>query len=146
MERDSGYTGSSSAGGVVLNTPSYVKYYRRPNGIDYSAPAGSSVDGLGTPLYTRKVNVTHDCACSKCCGDNADGITASGKRVAPGMVAMSSYYPFGTVLVINGEVYTVEDRGGAALRTISPGWTSTLRTISKPCGWDAIGRRQHSTG
>ena len=106
---------SSSAGGVVLNTPSYVKYYRRPNGIDYSAPAGSSVDGLGTPLYTRKVNVTHDCACSKCCGDNADGITASGKRVAPGMVAMSSYYPFGTVLVINGEVYTVEDRGGSGI-------------------------------
>ena len=106
---------SSSAGGVVLNTPSYVKYYRRPNGIDYSAPAGSSVDGLGTPLYTRKVNVTHYCACSKCCGDNADGITASGKRVAPGMVAMSSYYPFGTVLVINGEVYTVEDRGGSGI-------------------------------
>ncbi|PWM07044.1 MAG: hypothetical protein DBY06_01070 [Clostridiales bacterium] len=99
----------------MLNTPSYVKYYRRPNGIDYSAPAGSSVDGLGTPLYTRKVNVTHDCACSKCCGDNADGITASGKRVAPGMVAMSSYYPFGTVLVINGEVYTVEDRGGSGI-------------------------------
>lgn len=106
---------SSSAGGVVLNTPSYVKHYRRPNGIDYSAPAGSSVDGLGTPLYTRKVNVTHYCACSKCCGDNADGITASGKRVAPGMVAMSSYYPFGTVLVINGEVYTVEDRGGSGI-------------------------------
>ena len=106
---------SSSAGGVVLNTPSYVKYYRRPNGIDYSAPAGSSVDGLGTPLYTRKVNVTHYCACSKCCGDNADGITASSKRVAPGMVAMSSYYPFGTVLVINGEVYTVEDRGGSGI-------------------------------
>jgi len=106
---------SSSAGGVVLNTPSYVKYYRRPNGIDYSAPAGSSVGGLGTPLYTRKVNVTHYCACSKCCGDNADGITASGKRVAPGMVAMSSYYPFGTVLVINGEVYTVEDRGGSGI-------------------------------
>ena len=32
-----------------------------------------------------------------------------------GMVAMSSYYPFGTVLVINGEVYTVEDRGGSGI-------------------------------
>ena len=106
---------SSSKGGVVLNTPSYVKYYRRPNGIDYSSPAGGGTGDLGTPLYTLKVNVTHYCACSKCCGKNADGITASGKRVAPGMVAMSSHYPFGTVLVINGEVYTVEDRGGSGI-------------------------------
>lgn len=106
---------SSSKGGVVLNTPSYVKYYRRPNGIDYSSPAGGCTGDLGTPLYTLKVNVTHYCACSKCCGKNADGITASGKRVAPGMVAMSGHYPFGTVLVINGEVYTVEDRGGSGI-------------------------------
>ena len=106
---------SSSKGGVVLNTPSYVKYYRRPNGIDYSSPAGGGTGDLGTPLYTLKINVTHYCACSKCCGKNADGITASGKRVAPGMVAMSSHYPFGTVLVINGEVYTVEDRGGSGI-------------------------------
>ena len=106
----------SSAGGVVLNTPSYVKYYRRPNGIDYSSPVGGGSSGnLGEPLYTLKVNVTHYCACSKCCGKNADGITASGKRVASGMVAMSSHYPFGTVLVINGEVYTVEDRGGSGI-------------------------------
>lgn len=106
---------SSSKGGVVLNTPSYVKYYRRPNGIDYSSPAGGCTGDLGTPLYTLKVNVTHYCACSKCCGKNADGITASGKRVAPGMVAMSGHYPFGTVLVINGEVYTVEDQGGSGI-------------------------------
>lgn len=107
---------SSSKGGVVLNTPSYVKYYRRPNGIDYSSPVGGGSSGnLGEPLYTLKVNVTHYCACSKCCGKNADGITASGKRVASGMVAMSSHYPFGTVLVINGEVYTVEDRGGSGI-------------------------------
>ena len=107
---------SSSAGGVVLNTPSYVKYYRRPNGVDFSSPVGGGSTGnLGQPLYTLKVNVTHYCACAKCCGKNADGITASGKRVAPGMVAMSSHYPFGTVLVINGEVYTVEDRGGSGI-------------------------------
>lgn len=46
---------------------------------------------------------------------NADGMTASGKRAAPGMVAMSSYYPFGTQIVINGKVYTVEDRGGSGI-------------------------------
>lgn len=46
--------------------------------------------------------MTHYCACSLCCGTNADGFTASGKRAASGMVAMSSYYPFGTQIMING--------------------------------------------
>lgn len=38
-----------------------------------------------------------------------------GKPLAPGMVAMSSYYPFGTQIMINGNMYTVEDRGGAGI-------------------------------
>ena len=63
-------------------------------------------------MYQRQ---THYCACAKCCGKNADGITASGKPVAEGMVAMSSHYPFGTQLVINGTLYTVEDRGGSGI-------------------------------
>ena len=31
------------------------------------------------------------------------------------MVAMSSYYPFGTQIMINGIMYTVEDRGGSGI-------------------------------
>ena len=69
----------------------------------------------GEPLYTIEVDVTHYCACTKCCGPNAQGITASGKNVAVGMVAMSSYYPFGTQIMINGVMYTVEDRGGSGI-------------------------------
>ena len=107
---------SSSAGGVVLNTVNYVKYFRRPNGVDYDMPvATGGIAGLGEPLYTMRVHITHYCACAKCCGKNADGITASGKPVAEGMVAMSSHYPFGTQLVINGTLYTVEDRGGSGI-------------------------------
>ena len=34
---------------------------------------------------------------------------------ADGMVAMSSNYPFGTQLMINGKLYTVEDRGGSEI-------------------------------
>ena len=59
--------------------------------------------------------MTHYCACTRCCGPNAQGITASGKRVAVGMVAMSSHYPFGTQIMINGIMYTVEDRGGSGI-------------------------------
>ena len=106
---------SSSKGGVVLNSPSYVKYYRRPNGKDLDSNVLPGKEELGTPLYTLRVHVTHYCACKKCCGTNADGKTASGKDVVPGMVAMSSHYPFGTQLVIDGTLYTVEDRGGSGI-------------------------------
>lgn len=101
--------------GVHVNTPSYDSrlVLRRPSGVDFSQDVGSTA--YGEPLYSLKVNVTHYCACTKCCGPNAQGITASGKKVAVGMVAMSSYYPFGTQIMINGIMYTVEDRGGAGI-------------------------------
>lgn len=100
--------------GVVFNSPTYVKFYRRAIGFDLESDY--TYQGVaGEPLYELRVNVTHYCACSKCCGSNADGITASGKRVARGMVAMSSHYPFGTKIMINGVMYTVEDRGGSGI-------------------------------
>lgn len=101
--------------GVHVNTPGYDSklVLRRPSGVDFSQDVGSAA--YGEPLYSLKVNVTHYCACTKCCGPNAQGITASGKKVAVGMVAMSSYYPFGTQIMINGIMYTVEDRGGAGI-------------------------------
>lgn len=107
---------SSSGSGVILNTPSYEGSlsYRRLSIVDYDA-AVSSGSAYGEPLYTLEVDVTHYCACTKCCGPNAQGITASGKQVATGMVAMSSYYPFGTLIEINGVMYTVEDRGGSGI-------------------------------
>lgn len=108
---------SSGGSGVILNTPSYEGSlsYRRLSIVDYDAPVSDSTGGYGEPLYTLEVDVTHYCACTKCCGPNAQGITASGKQVATGMVAMSSYYPFGTLIEINGVMYTVEDRGGSGI-------------------------------
>ena len=101
--------------GVHLNTPSYEGRLslRRPKNVDFEQEVGSSA--YGELLYSLQVNVTHYCACTKCCGPNAQGITASGKRVAVGMVAMSSHYPFGTQIMINGIMYTVEDRGGSGI-------------------------------
>ena len=92
---------SSGGQGVILNTPSYESSLslRRPVNVDFDAPVSGEVSG--TPISTLEVDVTHYCACAKCCGSNADGITASGKKVARGMVAMSSHYPFGTQIMIN---------------------------------------------
>ena len=109
----------SSGSGVILNTPSYDSsiVLRRLTNVDYDAPVPETGTGgiTGEPMYTLEVDVTHYCACSLCCGENAAGITASGKPVAEGLVAMSSYYPFGTKIEINGVMYTVEDRGGSGI-------------------------------
>ena len=106
---------SSGGIGVILNTPSYEGRlsYRRLSIVDYDAPVVNAP--IGEALYTLEVEVTHYCACAKCCGSNAQGLTASGKQAAVGMVAMSSHYPFGTQIMINGTMYTVEDRGGSGI-------------------------------
>lgn len=111
---------SSLSGGVVLNSPSYESrlVLRRPSNVDYNqkvSPPESSTPVSGEPLYSLTVDVTHYCDCTGCCGSQATGLTASGKRVKKGMVAMSSYYPFGTQIMINGTMYTVEDRGGSGI-------------------------------
>ena len=56
--------------------------------------------------------ITFYCPCRKCNGKNA-GRTASGAEMTVGrtVAASSKEFPFGTKLLINGEVYTVEDRG-----------------------------------
>ena len=55
--------------------------------------------------------MTHYCPCRKCNGSNA-GRTASGAPMTIGRtVATGREFPFGTRLLINGAIYTVEDRG-----------------------------------
>ena len=68
----------------------------------------------GTTTGTSGVyKVTAYCACASCCG-KTNGITASGTRAtANRTVAAPRTFAFGTQLVINGQTYTVEDRGGA---------------------------------
>ncbi len=64
--------------------------------------------------YLGSFKITAYCACEKCCGAGASGYTASGTVATQGRtIAASSKYPFGTKLMINGTVYTVEDRGGS---------------------------------
>lgn len=69
-----------------------------------------------TVLASYKVNCTisYYCHCNICCGRNAKGITASGKKVKVGMFACN-FLPFGTKVRIAGKTYTVEDRGSVKL-------------------------------
>jgi 3D (Asp-Asp-Asp) domain-containing protein len=70
-------------------------------------------------LHTIRMEVTAYCPCTKCCGENAQGITASGHDVSYNnsrFVAADNGLPFGTKLVIPGYAggaVEVIDRGGA---------------------------------
>jgi 3D (Asp-Asp-Asp) domain-containing protein len=68
-----------------------------------------STSASGTSL--GKFKITAYCNCSKCCGKWANGYTASGTVATAGRTVAMSGVPFGTKLLINGHVYTVEDRG-----------------------------------
>lgn len=58
--------------------------------------------------------LTAYCPCEKCCG-KTDGITASGVKAVEGVTiaADTSVLPFGTKVIIDGNTYIVQDRGGA---------------------------------
>lgn len=63
--------------------------------------------------YLGEYKITYYCACEKCCG-KTNGITASGAKVQAGVtVAAPKEFKFGTQLMINDHIYTVQDRGGA---------------------------------
>lgn len=61
--------------------------------------------------YLGNFKLTAYCKCSKCCGKWANGVTASGTYPVQGRTVAMAGLPFGTQLLIDGNVYTVEDRG-----------------------------------
>ena len=74
-----------------------------------STEVGSTTATVNGETY----KITAYCSCSKCCG-KATGRTASGTQATAGRtVAAPAKFAFGTKLNIGGNVYTVEDRGGA---------------------------------
>lgn len=63
--------------------------------------------------YLGNFTLTAYCSCSKCCGKWSAyaGLTASGAYAQQGVTVAMGGVPFGTKLLINGTVYTVQDRG-----------------------------------
>ncbi len=68
----------------------------------------SSDSGQGT--YLGNFTLTAYCNCAQCCG-TAGNATASGTMPSAGRTVAMAGVPFGTQLLINGNVYTVEDLG-----------------------------------
>ena len=76
----------------------------------YEETTSTSSSSQGTYLGTFKL--TAYCNCASCCG-TAGNATASGTMPVAGRTVAMAGVPFGTQLLINGTVYTVEDRGTA---------------------------------
>jgi len=77
----------------------------------------ASVSAVARERYVGEFTLTAYCSCRKCCGANAQGITASGKRVRQGMIAADwNVLPQGTKVSLScfpGREFVVEDKGGA---------------------------------
>lgn len=83
--------------------------------LSYAAEIEPTIDHAETVEdrweYCGVYRCSFYCSCVSCCG-KSDGITASGSHVQEGRtVATGREFPFGTQLLINGHIYTVEDRG-----------------------------------
>ncbi len=74
-----------------------------------STTTTASSSDYGELLGTFKL--TAYCNCSICSGQWAGGPTASGTTPTQGRTVAMAGVPFGTKLIINGQIYTVEDRG-----------------------------------
>ena len=61
--------------------------------------------------YLGKFKLTAYCKCTQCSGVWSEAPTASGVMPVEGRTVAMWGIPFGTSLLINGEVYVVEDRG-----------------------------------
>lgn len=74
-----------------------------------AAPAPSGGQSLGV------FKITHYCPCSICCGEYANGITATGTTAQPNwtIAVDPSQIPLGSTVLIGGQSYHAEDTGGA---------------------------------
>ena len=83
------------------------------NGVQVGTPIAASSDANLVDLGVFKI--THYCPCSICCGPYANGITSTGVTATTNhtIAVDPSVIPYGSKVVINGQVYVAEDCGGA---------------------------------
>ena len=71
---------------------------------------------LSFPVYGKTISATLTayCACTKCCGKQAKGLTASGTKVVLGVIAVDpKVIPLGSLVWIGGKMYKAMDTGSA---------------------------------
>lgn len=89
----------------------YAESSSSESGDSYNDESGSvESSGSGQGTYLGNFTLTAYCNCAQCCG-TAGNLTASGTVPSAGRTVAMAGVPFGTQLLINGNVYTVEDLG-----------------------------------
>ena len=67
---------------------------------------------MGAYRYVGECTITAYCPCEACCGQWADGLTATGLPAGPGVVAVDpAVIPLGSTVVIDGQRYLAADTG-----------------------------------
>ena len=76
------------------------------------AEQAAAYEAVGAYQYIGECTVTAYCSCEICCGQWADGLTASGIPAAPGIVAVDpNVIPLGSTVIIDGQQYLAADTG-----------------------------------
>ena len=116
------YVSSGSSNGSSYSSSSYdggSSYDYDNSSYDYDSYDYDSYDeseaytetsSSSSGTYLGNFKLTAYCDCAQCCGV-AGNATASGVYPTSGHTVAMGGVPFGTKLLINGTVYTVEDRG-----------------------------------
>ena len=88
----------------------------KPKPVEETAPASKTIHGYAySDVLT--MSATAYCPCTKCCGSNAKGITASGMKAQLGVVAVDTrVIPLGTKLFVEGYGYCVAADTGSAIK------------------------------
>lgn len=110
---DAGTLHKSSGEGVFAEALEAGVTVSEENGVLVGTPVAASSDANLKPLGTFRI--THYCPCSICCGPWANGITSTGVTATTNhtIAVDPSQIPYGSKVVINGQVYVAEDCGGA---------------------------------
>lgn len=116
-ELDAGTLHESSGNGVFAEALEEEETsVSEEDGVQIGTPVAASSDSNLKNLGVFKI--THYCPCSICCGPYANGITSTGvTAVTNHTIAVDpTQIPYGSQVVINGQVYVAEDCGGAIKR------------------------------
>lgn len=112
--------------GVLHKSKGKGVFAEAVDGVTAAAGDGSAVAGvqIGTPISVSSeavlkplgnFRITHYCPCSICCGPWANGITSTGVTATTNrtIAVDPTQIPYGSKVVINGQIYVAEDCGGA---------------------------------
>lgn len=112
-KKDAGTLHKSSGKGVFSDALETDESVTEQNGVQIGKAVAALSDAKLKDLGVFKI--THYCPCSICCGPYANGITSTGVTATTNhtIAVDPSQIPYGSKVVINGQVYVAEDCGGA---------------------------------